>query len=448
MNKNNFTDINNPAKDVHELISFLKNEEQKNPYVYRGQVKEYNAPLVPSIYRKCLAYSDKMIDRNDQLYKYSLKNIGNAFYGDYVRNFLEYVNKKIYGDKPISSKNKIVHDVYVKAIQSSELMFRQHSKRVLYNYIINRLDLIKSILSKEEWQLFSLYKDRWMPLINDYDRRIIRMFGFFKPLGFVLGAAIAQQYGFSSEGLDATKSIDVAGFFATHSSEDYYINTVDEGIGVIYRFPYKNVYTAHDGVFQYDFYSPYSLIDIDDIIEHMVHDDTDINNFYSVFETFYTKEMMEEDIEYKQLKLPGNSNQNSRISRQKAVLLLPDELRKEKEYAELSIIGNKLPLYQYIEDLSLRDGVEKFYFKHSKNSELALNREYLWPREDPLIYLIVWIITAICQRSFSKDNHYIMHRLDLIDAGYNPGEFLTMCQNMAREHSLVIGKDKRIILLE
>lgn len=446
MVKSEFTDINHPAKDVLELLRYLKNEEHEASYVYRGQVKEYEAPLVPSMYRRCISYLDKAVDREDPLYKYSLKKIGNKYYGDYVANFKKY-RSEIF-ENVISDEKERIQIIYEKALRSPMLLFKQQANRVVHNCIASRLDLIKSILSKEEWQLFSLYKDRWMPLINNYDRRIIRMFGFFKPLGFLLGAALAQQYGFSSEGLDATKNIDVACFFATHSSEDYYNKTQEEGTGIIYRFPYKQVYAAREGGFQYDFYSPHSLIDIGDIVEHLTYDVADINSFFSAFETFYSKKMMGGDADYNLLKLPKDSYWNSRIYRQKAVILLPDEIREEDESSELSIIGNRLPRYQYIEDLSSREGVEKFYFRHSKNNDSALNREYLWPREDPILYLIVWIISAICQRSFSKDNHFIMHRLDLIDGGYNPGEFLTICQDMAMEHFITISKDKKIILLE
>jgi hypothetical protein len=287
-----------------------------------------------------------------------------------------------------------------------------------------------------------------MPFINNYDRRIIRMFGFFKPLGFLLGTALAQQFGFSSEGLDATKDLDVASFFATHSSEDYYQKPLEDGIGIIYRFPYKQVYAARDGGFQYDFYSPYSLIDMDDIFEPLSYDGTDIDSFFDTFKTFFSKKMMGKDAGYDLLKLPKGSYQNSRIFRQKAVILLPDEIREDDESSELSIIGNRLPRYQYIEDLSVRDGVEKFYFRQSRNNGLAINREYLWPREDPMLNLVVWIISSICQRAFSKDNHLIMHRLDLIDGGYDPGEFLTLCQNLALADFITISKDNTIILVE
>ncbi len=446
MPQRKFTDKEVPAWDIHELLRYLNEEDQEASYVYRGQVKEYNAPLMPSRFRRHISYADQGIDRADPLYRHSLKKIGSKYYGDYVANFQMYRNEVF--DNVNSAKKHKIQDVYEKALRSPLLLLRQQSGRILYNNIGTRLDLIRSILSKEEWYLFSLYKDRWMPVINNYDRRIIRMFGFFKPLGYLLGTALAQQYGFSSEGLDATKDLEVAAFFATHDSQDYYDRTLEDGIGIIYRFPYQQAYSARDGGFQYDFYSPHSLIDIGDIFENLVYDAADINDFFSAFEAFYTKKMKGEDADYGLLKLPKDSYQKTRIFRQKAVILLADEIREDDEKSELSIIGNRLPRYQYIEDLSSREGVEKFYFWHSKNNGSTLKKEYLWPREDPLLYLIVWIISAICQMTFSKDKHFIMYRLDLIDAGYDPGEFLTICQNIALEQFITISKNNTIILLE
>lgn len=295
-------------------------------------------------------------------------------------------------------------------------------------------------------QLFSLYEDIWMPSINNYDRRMIRMFGFYKPLGYVLGTALAQQYGFSSEGLDATKDIEVACFFATHSSKDYYSRVLEEGVGVIYRFPYTHAYAAQDGCFQYQFYSPHSVIDIDNIFCHLACDTPDINIFFNGFKTFYSKKMLNRYADYSLIQLPKDSYGNSRIRRQKAVVILPDEIREDDETSGLSIIGNRLPRFQYIEDLSSRDGVDKYYFRHSENNELKFNREYFWPREDPVLKLVVWIVSSICQRTFSRDNHLIVNRLDLIDSGYDPGEFLVICMKMALDNLLVVSPTNTVIL--
>lgn len=157
--------------------------------------------------------------------------------------------------------------------------------------------------------------------------------------------------------------------------------------------------------------------------------------------------MMNGEADYNLLRLPNNSYQDSRVFRQKAVILLPDELREEDETSELSIIGTRLPRYQYIEDLSSRDGVKKYFFRHSKNNDLSLNREYLWPREDPILNLVIWIVGSICQRTFGRENHIILHRLDLIDGGYDPGEFLVCCMKIAMDNLMMLVSPNNTIIL-
>lgn len=240
-----FTDKNNPAKDIHELCQYLKIDGQNTPYIYRGQVDDYEGPLVPSMYRQHISRFDKFIEKGDPLFDPSSKKIGNKFYGDYVANFQKYKNKMFESSTNVS--RELLYYVYHKALKGIELLFSQQTSRILLSRFTSRLDLIRAILSRDEMQLFDLHKDRWMLSINNYDRRMIRNFGFYKPLGYILGTALAQQYGFSSEGLDATKDIEVACFFATHSSKDYYKKILEEGIGVVYRFPYKEVYAAQDG---------------------------------------------------------------------------------------------------------------------------------------------------------------------------------------------------------
>ena len=56
---------------------------------------------------------------------------------------------------------------------------------------------------------------------------------------YVMGSMISQQYGFQSGLLDATSSIEVAAFFATHGSPDYELIQPNDRYkyGVIYKIP-------------------------------------------------------------------------------------------------------------------------------------------------------------------------------------------------------------------
>jgi len=57
--------------------------------------------------------------------------------------------------------------------------------------------------------------------------------------GIGLGNIFAQQYGISSECIDVTSNVKVAGFFATRKwpSYSHYSGSIDNSLGVIYRFP-------------------------------------------------------------------------------------------------------------------------------------------------------------------------------------------------------------------
>ncbi len=74
--------------------------------------------------------------------------------------------------------------------------------------------------------------------------------------GLGLGNIIAQQYGITSESLDVTESIDVAGFFATRRYPNY--AQVEDGIGVIYRF---------DSSSDRRLDAPFRMSDLDDLFE-------------------------------------------------------------------------------------------------------------------------------------------------------------------------------------
>lgn len=433
-----------PADTIHDLIRYLKTED-RGQYVYRGQIKEYDAPLVPSRYRKYLSYSDNKVSRFDPQYGHSVKKIGAKYYGDYVAKFESLKNDFFRGFS--ENKRRALEYIYQKALHSPTLLLKQQTNRIAYGFFESRFDLIRSSLTREEFQIFCLYKDKWIQQIDEYDKRIIRNFGFYKPFGYLLGTALAQQFGFSSDGLDATKDIKVACFFATNSYSSGYKTVEHDGVGIVYRFPFEQVYGERESKQDYDYYSRHSIIDIDDIFANLAYNSECIGSFFDSFAKFYSQVMMDKSSPgVDELKPPRDSYNESRIYRQKAVIILPDEIREDDKESEFSIIKSHLPKYQYIEDISVRNKVKKFYFRHTKNNKIDLNREDLWPREDPFLFLVVWIISAICQRTFSMDHHVILHRLDLIDGGYEAGEFLKKCIDIALEKVAIVHKGDRILL--
>ena len=71
-------------------------------------------------------------------------------------------------------------------------------------------------------------------------RRFAAFTALIRDYGISLGNILAQQYGLSSEAIDVTGDLQVAGFFASRPSPDYRQWTGGEGteLGVIYRLPY------------------------------------------------------------------------------------------------------------------------------------------------------------------------------------------------------------------
>jgi hypothetical protein len=82
---------------------------------------------------------------------------------------------------------------------------------------------------------------------------------------------------------------------------------------------------------------------------------------------------------FRLLDAPLGSFEKSRLGRQAAVAILPDELREEEPGPD----GNNA-VFQAVEDVAMRAGCERFYFRHSDCApDLGpVNREYLWPEHD------------------------------------------------------------------
>jgi hypothetical protein len=83
--------------------------------------------------------------------------------------------------------------------------------------------------------------DRYQAAMSELEvRRHTALAGMIREYGIALGNILAQQYGLSSEAIDVTSDLQVAGFFATRRYPEYRHWSGAEGsdTGVIYRFPY------------------------------------------------------------------------------------------------------------------------------------------------------------------------------------------------------------------
>ena len=113
---------------------------------------------------------------------------------------------------------------------------------------------------------------------------------------------------------------------------------------------------------------------------------------------------------------PKGTFDRSRLGRQKAVVIVPDEIRKTvylrdaEDYASM----------QAIEDISTREGFDRFYFQHAgvRPEINKVNRDYLWPNKgDQYLNLVKFPIDpATPQYHFAEQA--VMKRKDLIAGGY------------------------------
>jgi hypothetical protein len=194
-----------PFELPQECISFLESDHPEK-YVFRGQRREYDLPLLPSGYRRYfrpaefpptydgppiagISYLDVEIseDREEEILKFISKMDMDNKYSGIIR-----------GDGITG------WDVLESPPQD---FFRQFSKLSYKNAV--------------ECQALG-------------DMCVYMLIDLF---GQKLGLILAQQYGLSSALLDATTDPEVALFFAAHKPPYYWPVGLSDELGVIYRWP-------------------------------------------------------------------------------------------------------------------------------------------------------------------------------------------------------------------
>ncbi|MHB8974406.1 MAG: hypothetical protein ACYC3X_26265 [Pirellulaceae bacterium] len=426
------------AESASVLLQFLKDADHGGRYVYRGQTRYYPGPLLPSAFRPILTDNHGRTTKSagDNLYdQFCLRKCGKRFYGEYNRCFQAYAN-------PLSHLAK--RGVSAEKTQAAALLY----KRILDDPTISLaqegesyipwIDALRRVLSAQDFAIFTENQAEWMLRINNYHRRMFRMDRFVSLFGYTLGTTLAQQYGFSSEGLDATKNLDVAFFFATRDSADF-ATFVNKGVGVIYRIPFGPNDIAASPLDKYDYYTLPSIVDVKDVIYRFEFDGLQRSDARTCLDAYVGASLIDGFQDQDLLFLPEGFYETTRVAKQDAVIIFPDEIREDHLDREPGVGGIRFPRYRYIEDLAERDGVQKFYFKHSAVAQAgaaAITREKLWPRDDVLLEMVVRIILA----SY-RARHKHAKRPDLIDVGYDNEAF-------AKEASDRYWKDRPVFFTE
>jgi hypothetical protein len=392
-----------PASDVGEVVAYLQGLHC-DQFVYRGQTRSWPGPLFPSAFR-LYKKTGQVFHRDETLPFASLRHAGNHFHEFEPLNHLwEFADR------------------YCQSCQLSLLELNEIERLMddsLFSLAIcsaKTSSCIREFVTQEIDRMFSANYPAWKSIIDLTHRNRIRQFVCLNPFGYILGMAIAQHYGFSSEALDVTHDPLVAAFFATHEYP-HYVRTNDSGIGKIIRFRITDKEYVEDGWHDKDFYSAGSYVDMLKILSSYedqldTHDTTIANLSDHVFTTL---ERGLEGRRHHRIHIGVCPISQTRVARQKSALLIPDILLKEAQMA-----GINIRQFIAIEDLSERSETVSFFFRHSPNIWPFPNitREYLWPTQDVFVDMFQNILSSSSPTFIHPNGMSLPKRIDLLDHGY------------------------------
>jgi len=431
--------IDDAADSIQSLHQYLTSLDGEGRFVYRGQTQEYDAPLLPSAFRPILkavhGVATRRVSGADNTRR--LRGCGASFVGDYNYCFSGYADimaAERDGGMQGSEIDRIFR-VYNKLLKDPFLALDQDDQE-----FVPWPDVVVETLSPDELRIYEARASEWNLRIDSYHKRRFRDELLVSLFGYTLGTTFAQQFGLSSEGLDATKSIDVACFFATRDSVDFRKIPAD-GVGVIYRFPFPQNAVAMQPLSAFNFYNLPTIVDVQDVFYRFERPELDQSDAMSCILTYLSARLTYDADSSDFLFLPAGFMASSRVKAQEAVIILPDEIREDLLDRDPGIGGIRFPKFRYIEDIKTRPGITRFYFRHigrGLEGTTSPTREQLWPREDFLLNSLIMLVAGSYRL-----RQAIPKRLDLIDGGYDRDEFLSYLRALYNRyrHSFVTAKE-------
>lgn len=408
------------ADSIQSLYEYLAAMDGDGRYVYRGQTQEYDAPLFPSAMRPIFKtdYGVAFQRASGTGYPHRLRGCGASFAGEYNYCFSRYADVMWKERAGRMKKEKIerIFGVYRQLLESPIWPRLQDRDQ-----FIPWAEVVEQQLSKPERKIYRHHADEWNVRIDNFHRRTFRNDILVRLFGYTLGTTFAQQFGLSSEGLDATKSLAVACFFASRDSVDFQ-RVPKKGLGVLYRFPFPPNDVATRPLAELNFYNLPSIIDVEDVFYRFEQEQIEQPDAMSCMIAYVKSRLAYHAGSTDTLILPRGFLASSRIAAQRAVIIMPDEIRADLEDREPGVDGIRFPKFRFVEDLKTRQGLTRFYFRHTGHGvegDRAISREQLWPREDYLLKTLVLLFAGSYPLSMA-----IPKRLELIDGGYSPQEFL------------------------
>jgi hypothetical protein len=397
-----YTSERDSAPDLDSLLEYLRGDDNGS-FLYRGQTRLWPGPLFPSAFRR-YEKTGVVYTRDSDEYGDALRKVGHSFVGLVPINFF-HESLSLFFPPHVSI-----------SVAEMVLLERLSNDQYLARTLIDGPNAFEIMLTDLECAAFRGRFDYWKQVV-DHDHRVqIRDMLFMRPFGYLLGQALAQQYGFSSEMLDVTSDPLVAGFFATHEAPDF-CAAVQEGIGVIYRFPRPKAASPPLDLGAYNFYSCPAVLDFEELLVRfrVTEQPEELRNEVESFlvTSFREKKQWRR---WEAFRVSSGILAATRVARQSAALLVPDQIYVERETQETRF--RKLRVLMAVEDCAAREGTTLFCFRHGRDTSVCghIRREYLWPNEEDAFFEMVGNVLLT---SVVLDTGQILpSRIDLLDPGY------------------------------
>lgn len=366
-----------PFEDAGSLLAFLE-EDDPEAYVFRGQTRAYEGPMVPSGFRDRLIVFDAPI--------------GASEWAGVSVPFSVQISKaldKYFRSNTVFCALEDVHDGGTSTWDMSESAYQEGFREFFNHPHDHQLKQMRDSLAGNVVGPISTL------------------------LGQRLSGLLCQQYGLTSLALDASGDPAVAMFYANHEAPYYSLVSRSPHLGVIYRWQRQHAITARDIVLQLEGSGFQSVVasfrsfvqnsadlrtGADKLVRHTpdpgqrarlaervgysspqyVHDISETRS-WEKRQMWIASAGKRRNLEA--LRFPSGALSSSRMGRQQAAILEPNT-----EVVEVAVEGqDDSELAVMVGDLVKTHNGEAFYFHHDSTITTpdGINKFTLWPSLRP-----------------------------------------------------------------
>lgn len=348
-----------PFESPDKLLTFLLNSDPEK-YVFRGQVREYPGPLMPSMFRQRFR---------------PFPNATNQFFPWAGLTYFTSESAKLEKDVLLDYGRQRQSEVGKESNPTGAQTVPESQNLTSFQFYFNQ--------PREE-----LPTDLLLILKGQTLKALTCLFG--EKIGCVLG----QQYGFTSSLLDVSTAPRVAMFFSTRQAPFYnHVGRLDD-LGVVYRWPREKAIISED-LLQPLEKSKFKKI-TDSFLNFVLRSKglllTNENEFFQIkLEEEYACKGLTVLVRnarraLQALALPSGSFEQSRIGRQGAAFLNPILERIDIPCNNISecIKNQTVDTAALIADLITTHHGEALYFLHSQHPPQLgqIDKFHLWPIQE------------------------------------------------------------------